>query len=54
MTYTPNNSIFKKKVPTMSQSKMLFRIDGTPVPFIFYIKQLVWFGENWKVFNAGI
>lgn len=54
MTYTPNNSIFKKKVPTMSQSKMLFKIDGTPVPFIFYIKQLVWFGENWKVFNAGI
>ena len=54
MTYTPNNSIFKKKVPTMSQSKMLFRIAGTPVPFIFYIKQLVWFGENWKVFNAGI
>ena len=54
MTFTPNNSIFKKKVPTMSQSKLLLKIDGTPVPFIFYIKQLVWFANDWKVFNAGI
>lgn len=54
MTFTPNNSIFKKKVPTMSQSKLLLKIDGTPVPFIFYIKQLVWFAGEWKVFNAGI
>ena len=54
ITYTPNYSIFKKQIPTMSKSKLLFKIDGTPVPFIFYIKQLVWFGENWKVFNAGI
>ncbi len=54
MTFTPNNSIFKKKVPTMSQSKLLLKIDGTPVPFIFYIKQLVWFADEWKVFNAGI
>ena len=54
MTFTLNNSIFKKKVPTMSQSKLLLKIDGTPVPFIFYIKQLVWFADEWKVFNAGI
>ena len=54
MTFTLNNSIFKKKVPTMSQSKLLLTIDGTPVPFIFYIKQLVWFADEWKVFNAGI
>jgi hypothetical protein len=38
----------------MSQSKLLLKIDGTPVPFIFYIKQLVWFADEWKVFNAGI
>jgi len=54
MTFTPNNGIFKKKVPTMSQSQLLLKIDGTPVPFIFYIKQLVWFADEWKVFNAGI
>lgn len=54
MTFTPNNGIFKKKVPTMSQSKLLLKIDGTPSPFIFYIKQLVWLEEDWKVFNAGI
>ena len=54
MTFTPNNSIFKKKVPTMSQGQLLLKIDGTPVPFIFYIKQLVWFANDWKVFNAGI
>ena len=54
ITYTPNYSIFKKQLPTMSKSKLLFKIDGTPVPFIFYIKQLVWIGKEWKVFNAEI
>ena len=54
ITYTPNYSIFKKQLPTMSKSKLLFKIDGTPVPFIFYIKQLVWIGKDWKVFNAEI
>ena len=54
ITYTPNYSIFKKQIPTMSKSKLLFKIDGTPVPFIFYIKQLVWLGKEWKIFNAEI
>lgn len=54
ITYTPNSSIFKKQIPTMSKSKLLFRIDGTPVPFIFYIKQLVWLDKGWKIFNAAI
>ncbi len=54
ITYTPNYSIFKKQLPTMSKSKLLFKIDGTPVPFIFYIKQLVWIDKDWKVFNAEV
>ncbi len=54
ITYTPNYSIFKKQIPTMSKSKLLFKIDGTPVPFILYIKQLVWIGKGWKIFNAEI
>lgn len=54
ITYTPNYSIFKKQVPTMSKSKLLLKIDGTPVPFILYIKQLVWLGKGWKIFNAEI